>query len=231
MTGFRIKNITTVSSLGEQLGQQRLVIGLSVETVSAKIKISVQYLKALEAGAYDQLPGEVYTRNFIKQYAGLLGLAQAAVLTQYQTEQKIFNKTKKISAGRDVGQPVEKVSRFGLIVTPKLIRNIFIGIFALVLVAYLGFKIQGIFAPPFLEISTPAQDIVVTQKVIKVVGRSEIGAVVKINGQQVLADETGNFSESLSLHVGTNIIEVTAQKKNSKSSQVYRKVVVIEEGS
>jgi len=231
MIGFRAKNIEAVASLGERLQQVRKQQAVSLATAAQQTKVSLKYLQALETGAYDQLPGSVYARNFIKTYGEFLGLAVSPLLNQYQSEQRIFDKVAPNKNHRNVQKPVAKVSRLGLLVTPKLIRNFLVFLLALACVAYLGFKIQGIFAPPFLTVSQPANDIVTDQKIIEITGQTEAEAIVKINGQQVLSNQAGSFSESLSLKTGPNIIEITAQKKHSQPARIYRRVVVIEAGS
>ena len=43
--------------------------GISLETIADQTKINVRYLKAIEAGDLDSLPGGVYTRSYLRQYA------------------------------------------------------------------------------------------------------------------------------------------------------------------
>jgi len=46
--------------------------GLSLEEVSQATKISIDYIRALEAGDYESLPADIYVRGFIKSYGQLL---------------------------------------------------------------------------------------------------------------------------------------------------------------
>ncbi|MBN1779182.1 MAG: helix-turn-helix domain-containing protein [Candidatus Buchananbacteria bacterium] len=226
MTGFKLKNIKTDLTVGERLRQQRINLNLTLEVAATETKITVDYLKALENSQYTKLPGDVYARNFLKSYASWLGLDAEDLLAKYISETKIFSKTKQPELDRDFGKPVEKIGKWNLVATPKLIRNVAIVILAFSCLVYLGFKIQKIFSPPILELDSPAGDIVIDQKLIEITGHSEIGAVVKINGQKVLIDEAGNFKETLGLQSGNNIIEVTAQKKHSRISEIDRQIVV-----
>jgi len=43
------------------------------------IKIRLPYLQSIEKGAWDELPGEVYVRGFVKRYADFLGLDVVAL--------------------------------------------------------------------------------------------------------------------------------------------------------
>jgi cytoskeleton protein RodZ len=59
---------------GTVLGQAREAQGLSVADVARQLKLSIQQVEALEAGEYDRLPGPVFVRGFIRNYARLLKL-------------------------------------------------------------------------------------------------------------------------------------------------------------
>jgi cytoskeletal protein RodZ len=68
----------------ETLQQAREKKSLSMEDVSRLTKISLRILEAMEAGAFEKLPGKLYTRSFLKQYADFLGIDSDWILQQYQ---------------------------------------------------------------------------------------------------------------------------------------------------
>ncbi len=68
------------SGVGEALQGGRLRAGLSLEDASAATKISVRFLTAIEAENFDVLPGLIFTRNFVKQYAAFLNLDPSPLL-------------------------------------------------------------------------------------------------------------------------------------------------------
>jgi len=59
---------------GQQLGQARAAQNLSAADVARRLKLSVWQIEALESGRYDRLPGPVFVRGFIRNYARLLKL-------------------------------------------------------------------------------------------------------------------------------------------------------------
>lgn len=63
-----------MNSIGETLRRERLRQGLDLEDVSQETKISARLLEAIESDQWDRLPGGVFTRNFVRQYARALGL-------------------------------------------------------------------------------------------------------------------------------------------------------------
>jgi cytoskeletal protein RodZ len=61
-------------SIGERLRRQRLQNRISLERVSLETKIGVRLLEAIEAGQFEKLPGGVFRRSFVLQYARALEL-------------------------------------------------------------------------------------------------------------------------------------------------------------
>ncbi|MDQ6679153.1 MAG: helix-turn-helix domain-containing protein, partial [Acidobacteriota bacterium] len=63
-----------MTSIGETLRRERLARGLDLQQVSQSTKIGTRMLQAMESDDFSKLPGGVFTRSFIKQYAAVLGL-------------------------------------------------------------------------------------------------------------------------------------------------------------
>ena len=74
--------------LGDVLREARENKNLSLNDVADITHIRKEYLRALDEGRYDDLPEEVYTRNFIKLYAGAVGLDDARLLERYSRERE-----------------------------------------------------------------------------------------------------------------------------------------------
>jgi len=56
---------------------------MSLETAEENTKIRRKYLDALEQENYHLLPGKVYVKGFLKNYAGFLGLDADELVSQY----------------------------------------------------------------------------------------------------------------------------------------------------
>ncbi len=61
--------------IGERLRSAREARGLSLEEIEAGTRIRRQYLRALEAEAFDEIPGPAYVKGFLRTYATYLGLS------------------------------------------------------------------------------------------------------------------------------------------------------------
>ena len=66
--------IEVMSSVGETLRRERLRKDLALEQISRETKISARLLDAIEKDQFDLLPGGVFAKSFVRQYARFLGL-------------------------------------------------------------------------------------------------------------------------------------------------------------
>ncbi len=75
-----------MSQLGERLRAARESQGISLSQAAAETRILQRYLVALEDGDYQNLPGDVYVRGFIRNYAAFLGLSADELIDLYRYE-------------------------------------------------------------------------------------------------------------------------------------------------
>jgi cytoskeleton protein RodZ len=73
-----------MSSVGEALRRERLRRNLDLEAVSRELKISPRMLEAIEAEQFEKLPGGVFAKSFVRQYARLLGLDEEDLAGEVQ---------------------------------------------------------------------------------------------------------------------------------------------------
>jgi len=72
-----------VSSFGENLRRRRELRGISLDAISNSTKISPRMLRAIEDEHFDQLPGGVFNKGFVRAYARLIGLDEEEAVTDY----------------------------------------------------------------------------------------------------------------------------------------------------
>jgi hypothetical protein len=72
-----------VGLFGEKLRKYREQRGLEIDDISNVTKISVRMLRALEEEHFDQLPGGVFNRGFVRAYARQVGLDQEEAVADY----------------------------------------------------------------------------------------------------------------------------------------------------
>jgi len=69
--------------IGERLRNAREAKSLTLEDAAAQTRIRSAYLQALEAEAFEQLPGPVYAKGFLRVYAAALGLDAEDLMAVY----------------------------------------------------------------------------------------------------------------------------------------------------
>jgi len=74
-----------VGVFGEKLRKQREQRGLELEAISNTTKISIRMLRALEEEHFQQLPGGVFNRGFVRAYARQVGLDEEEAIADYVT--------------------------------------------------------------------------------------------------------------------------------------------------
>ena len=72
-----------VGNVAERLREAREREGLSIREISARTKIRPAALEALEHGQFDRLPGDFYTRTFLKAYAREVRLPEEEILRDF----------------------------------------------------------------------------------------------------------------------------------------------------
>lgn len=72
-----------MESIGRYLRAERELRQLSLEELAQTTRIPLKMLQHLEADRYEELPGDVFVRGFIKSYARALGVAPEPLLERY----------------------------------------------------------------------------------------------------------------------------------------------------
>jgi transcriptional regulator with XRE-family HTH domain len=73
----------SIELLPQDFMERRVAKGLSLHQISTATKISVRYLEAIECGAFQKLPGGVYTESYIRQYSRAVDDTDNALLDYY----------------------------------------------------------------------------------------------------------------------------------------------------
>jgi cytoskeletal protein RodZ len=76
-----------VQTVGEILRSERERKGLSVKEIELATSIRTIYITAIEEGNYNIIPGEVYLKGFIRNYANSLGLDGQQIIDLYRQSQ------------------------------------------------------------------------------------------------------------------------------------------------
>jgi cytoskeletal protein RodZ len=73
----------TNGTFGEHLKRERELRAVSLDEISAATRISTRFLQAIENEQWDQLPGGVFNRGFVRAVARYLGLDEEDTVAEY----------------------------------------------------------------------------------------------------------------------------------------------------
>jgi cytoskeleton protein RodZ len=100
-----------MSSVGETLRRERLRKGLSLEQISRETKISARLLDAIEREQFDLLPGGVFAKSFVRQYARFLSLDEEEMAAEVEKAVNPAGDVPGFAAAPP--EPIFKVPRVG----------------------------------------------------------------------------------------------------------------------
>jgi cytoskeletal protein RodZ len=72
-----------LGAFGDKLRKQREQRGIELDAISNTTKISTRMLRALEEEHFDQLPGGVFNKGFVRAYARHVGLDEQEAIADY----------------------------------------------------------------------------------------------------------------------------------------------------
>jgi cytoskeleton protein RodZ len=72
-----------MESFGDRLRKEREQRGITLEEVSMSTKIGIRMLQALEEQRFEQLPGGIFNKGFVRAYARHLGLDEQEAVADY----------------------------------------------------------------------------------------------------------------------------------------------------
>src|SRR3954470_7394299 len=138
--------------LPDRLAAARERKGVDLLRAERETKIRVRYLSALERGDYRDLPGAVYTKGFLRNYAMYLGLDPEDVLRQWRRERgDQVGPEPAIVPPRPLAEPTRPLNFSPSVVVAALLTAGVVLFFI-----YLSSQLLRYSKPPDLTISNPA---------------------------------------------------------------------------
>src|SRR5512133_572362 len=78
-----------MQTVGNYLRQQREAKAMSIEEVARATRVPMSSVERLESDQFDELPGEVFVRGFMKSYARAVGIDTDDVLARYTASRRV----------------------------------------------------------------------------------------------------------------------------------------------
>lgn len=138
-------------SVGDMLHAAREKKGVDLYRAERDTKIRARHLAALEAGDFAELPGSVYAKGFLRNYAVYLGLDPTEVLERWHDSQDPAPR----SSGVTVVAPPQPLTdpRRGFTLTPGVLVAAFLGVIVLAFAGYVGLQLVRFSQVPALTLA------------------------------------------------------------------------------
>ena len=211
-------------SLGEQLRAQRERKAITLEQAAADTRIREKFLKALEDSDYQTLPGTVYTKGFLRNYAEYLELPTEELVVQFHQERDLPDAPRTF-------KPLNPIARRSLIFTPAVLVPVVVLAGIVLFVSYLYYQFVSFAVPPKIEVTEPASDAIAQSADFVVKGRTVPEGRVTVQvfpGPLTVADihpnADGTFTVNVQLNPGSNHIVVEVLDVTGKVGRASRTV-------
>ena len=212
--GRRAPATEPAPGLPERLLAARERKGVDLYRAERDTKIRARYLAALERGDYRELPGAVYTKGFLRNYALYLGLDPDEILLQWRRERGDPREPQAVIA---VPRPIAAPRR-GLTFSPSLIVFAILTLVVFAFVGYLAIQLLRFAKPPSIVVTDPTVAVLdvdesATDYLLR--GTTSPKATVSIatpgrDPYSTSADADGDWSQRVELRRGRNQFEVSA---------------------
>ena len=211
--------------LGEILRQQRERKGITLEQAAEDTRIREKFITALESGDHQALPGAVYTKGFLRNYADYLDLDGTELVALYTAERMTTPEPPRRF------QPMRPVMRSGVFISPTILVPVVVVAVVLLFVGYISYQFAAFATPPRIDVSEPASDAIASRSDYVVRGRTLPEGRVTVRvfpGPETFPDirpaADGTFAVPVQLRPGPNHIEVQVIDPAGKVSMVSRSV-------
>jgi hypothetical protein len=213
-----------VARLGETLRAQREKKGITLEQAASDTRIREKFLKALEDSDYQTLPGTVYTKGFLRNYAEYLELDTEELVVQFHQERD------QPEAPRAF-KPIGPIMRRNLIFTPRVLVPVVVLAGIVLFVSYLYYQFVSFAVPPKIDVTDPGSDAIAQSAEFTVKGRTVPDGRVTVQvfpGPLTVTDihpnPDGTFSVNVQLNPGANHIVVEVLDVTGKVGRASRTV-------
>lgn len=206
-----------MKTAGELLRDKRLLKELELSDVASKTKIKIEYLEAIENSNFSSLPSSTFAKGFLRNYASFLYLNPDTIVAMFRRDFTENDKGEIIPRG--LVEPVGAKPKF---MTVSLILTT---IATLVFLGFLGFQLISWWSLPKLKLLQPQNGDTYGEKVT-FKGVTDKDSTVKVNDQQVIVDQYGQFTLDLVFPAGTHSVIIETSNRQGKSTLLERSFTV-----
>jgi cytoskeletal protein RodZ len=184
--------------------------GMDAGKLSDLTDVPQRFIVSLVDGDFKNLPSEPYIRGYLFKVAGVLDADPNFLWRSFRQSSEIHS-----SGSADL----LPANRFSLQrISSKKIWIVFI---VLIVLGFLGFRVDSILGKPTLDVTLPETT---TSQTINVTGKVNPGDTLTLNNEVVYPDERGQFEKEVQLETGLNTLEFRAERFLGRETRIVKQV-------
>ena len=216
-----------MARLGDALRERREQKGVTMQQAAEETRIREKFLQAIESGDYQSLPGAVYTKGFLRNYAQYLGLDAEEMQALYTGERGGTDPARTFS-------PMRPLVKRSFIFTPTVLIPVLVLGGVLLFIAYFYYQFTSFAVAPHVDITDPSGDAVSSTAEYLVKGKTNPDGRITVSvspGLDALGDvkpaSDGTFSVNVPLKPGPNHVEVRVLDAAGKLATATRTITLV----
>ena len=213
-----------MARLGDALRLQREAMGVTMQQAAEDTRIREKFLQAIENGDYQSLPGTVYTKGFLRNYAQYLNLDPEEALALYTGERGGSEPARTFA-------PMKPLVKRSFIFTPTVLVPVVVLAGIVLFIGYVYYQFTNFAVAPHVDITDPPGDAVSQTAEYTVKGRTNPDGRITVRvspGLDTINDvrpaRDGTFSVTVPLKPGPNHVEVQVLDPAGKLAQASRTI-------
>lgn len=213
-----------MARLGDALRAQREQLGVTLEQAAEDTRIRTKFLQALESGDYQSLPGTVYTKGFLRNYAEYLSLDPEELFALYTGEREGTEPARTFA-------PMRPLVRRSFIFTPAVLVPVVVLAGILLFVGYIYYQFTNFAVAPHVDIVDPPGDAISQSAEYTVRGKANPDGRISVfvspgldSINEIRPARDGTFSVTVPLKPGPNHVEVRVLDPSGKLAVATRTI-------
>lgn len=205
-------------NFGDALRELRELRGLHREELGRLLGIHPAILETLEEERLEDLADPVYAERHVRALSAFLeGRSRYLV----ETYRELLDRRGAIRSHAVFPRP--RIRARDLLVSSRVLSFfVCVGVVGL-LAGYLGWQARILAVPPQLEILSPQEGARFEKPLTMVIGVTDSGVIVFVNGRRVVVDGQGRFTAAVDLPRGLSAIRIEARRRYGSSAAVIER--------
>lgn len=212
--------------LGDALRLQREKMGVTLEQAAEDTRIRMKFLQAIESGDYQSLPGTVYTKGFLRNYAGYLRLEPEEMLAMYMGERGGIDPLRTFA-------PMKPLVKRSFIFTPMVLVPVAVLAGIVLFVVYFYYQFTSFAVAPHVDITDPAGDAVSQSAQFTLKGKANPDGRITVTVSpgldpipEVKPNADGTFTVTVPLKPGSNHVDIEVLDPSGKQARASRTITL-----